>query len=77
MKEIKAIIQPFMLDKVLDALHTVHELPGCTVSQVEGYGRYSGKESGENAREYEESYKLKQFLPLYSILLYIVYTIKS
>ncbi len=34
MKEIKAIIQPFMLDKVLDALHEIDGLPGVTVSEA-------------------------------------------
>ena len=34
MKEIKAIIQPFMLSHVLDALHAIEGLPGVTVSEV-------------------------------------------
>lgn len=34
MNEIKAVIQPFMLDKVLDALHLIEELPGVVVSEV-------------------------------------------
>jgi nitrogen regulatory protein P-II 1 len=44
MKEIKAIIQPFMLHKVLDALHEIEGLPAVTVSDVRGIdtgrGRY-------------------------------------
>lgn len=39
MKEIKVIIQPFMLDKVLDALRGHPELPGVTVSEVLGWGK--------------------------------------
>lgn len=39
MKEIKAIIQPFMLESVLDALREYGELPGLTVSEVLGWGR--------------------------------------
>ena len=39
MKEIKAIIQPFMLEKVLEALRGHPELPGVTVSEVLGWGR--------------------------------------
>ena len=39
MKEIKAIIQPFMLDKVLDALHQLPGTPGCIVSRVEAHGK--------------------------------------
>lgn len=36
MKEIKAIIQPFKLDDVLEALHQVPGLPGVTVSEAQG-----------------------------------------
>jgi nitrogen regulatory protein P-II 1 len=36
MKEIKAIIQPFKLDAVLDALHQIPGLPGVTVSDALG-----------------------------------------
>jgi nitrogen regulatory protein P-II 1 len=39
MKEIKAIIQPFVANKVLSALREVPELPGVTVSEVKGFGR--------------------------------------
>jgi len=39
MKEIKAIIQPFMLEKVLDALADYEPLPGITVSHVQGWGK--------------------------------------
>jgi len=39
MREIKAIIQPFMLERVLHALAMVADLPGLTVSQVLGWGR--------------------------------------
>jgi len=38
MKEIKAIIQAFMLDQVLQALSSIDSLPGLTVSQVQGWG---------------------------------------
>ena len=39
MKEIKAIIQPFMLEHVLDALRGITDLPGLTLSKVLGWGR--------------------------------------
>ncbi len=39
MKEIKAIIQPFMLPKVVEALKEIEGLPGITVSDVRGFGR--------------------------------------
>ena len=43
MKEIKAIIQPFMLSKVVEALHDIPNFPGLTVTKVQGFGREKGK----------------------------------
>lgn len=39
MKEVKAIIKPFMSDKVIQAMREFDHLPGVTVSQVTGFGR--------------------------------------
>ena len=39
MKDIKAIIQPFMLEKVCEALRAIDGLPGITISHVAGWGR--------------------------------------
>jgi nitrogen regulatory protein PII len=36
MKEIKAIIQPFRLDAVLDALHGIDGAPGAVISESRG-----------------------------------------
>ena len=48
MKEIKAIIQPFMLMKVVNALHKIEGLPGITISDTKGFGKSKGKkENGE------------------------------
>ena len=44
MKEIKAIIQEFMLPKVVEALRGHPEFPGLTVSKVRGFGRYGTEE---------------------------------
>lgn len=38
MKEIKAIIQPFMLSKVEDALCNIPDFPGMTITKVQGFG---------------------------------------
>ena len=38
MKEIKAIIQPFVAEKVISALREMADLPGVTVSEVKGFG---------------------------------------
>ena len=51
MKEIKAIIQPFMLDKVLDALHQLAGIPGCIVSRVETHGRAGGLDVDERVAQ--------------------------
>ena len=42
MKEIKAIIQPHVLPKVMGALHALAHFPGVTVSDVRGQGRGRG-----------------------------------
>lgn len=42
MKEIKAIIQPHMLSKVMDALHALPHFPGVTISDCLGQGRGQG-----------------------------------
>lgn len=39
MKEIKAFIQPFMLQFVCDALEAIEGLPGVTISQVSRFGK--------------------------------------
>ena len=39
MKEIKAIFQRFMVDKVIDSLHEIPGLPGVTLSMVHGFQR--------------------------------------
>ncbi len=36
MKEIKAIIQPFMLERVMNALHEIKGLPAVTISAAHG-----------------------------------------
>ncbi|MBM4117309.1 P-II family nitrogen regulator [bacterium] len=39
MKEIKALIRPAVVSRVIDALHESVELPGITVSAVTSFGR--------------------------------------
>lgn len=43
MKEIKAIIQPHMLNRVMDALHNCEHFPGVTINDCQGQGRGRGK----------------------------------
>ncbi|MCL4489272.1 MAG: P-II family nitrogen regulator [Chloroflexi bacterium] len=60
MKEIKAIIQEFMLPKVVDALREHPEFPGLTISRVRGLGRY---ETGEELSETSPKMKLEIVVP--------------
>ena len=64
MKEIKAIIQPFMLDNVLLALDAIAELPGLTVSQVLGWGKARGATVDEPVREAGHSFAKKTKLEI-------------
>lgn len=43
MKEIKAIIQPHMADKVIDGLREIMEMPGLVVSTVNAFGGAHGE----------------------------------
>lgn len=46
MKEIKAIVQPFLVTRVVEALKQIEGLPGLTVDrEVRGFGRTRGDES--------------------------------
>lgn len=58
MKEIKAIIQPFMLEKVLAALHQLPGTPGCIVSHVEAHGR-APSDTAHAVKEMTEKVKLE------------------
>ena len=39
MKEIKAIIRPFKLLEVTEALQKIERLPGVTISEIKGFGK--------------------------------------
>lgn len=51
MKEIKAIIQPFMLTRVVTALHKIEGLPGITISDTKGFGKSRGKKENDTDEE--------------------------
>ena len=51
MREIKAIIQPFMLEPVLHALAAIDDLPGISVSQVMGWGQSKPTDSAHTVVE--------------------------
>jgi len=65
MKKIEAIIKPFKLEDVKDALATL-ELTGMTVSEVRGYGRQQGHSELYRGAEY-----VVDFLPKIKIELVV------
>ena len=64
MKEIKAIIQPFMLEKVLDVLREYGELPGLTVSEVLGWGKTRAAGAGDTVHEGSHAFAKKTKLEI-------------
>lgn len=52
MKKIEAIIRPFKLDEVKEALFE-EGIKGLTISEVRGYGRQKGHKETYRGREYE------------------------
>ena len=67
MKEIKAIMQPFLISKVVEALKSIPGLPGVTVSDVRGFGRAQAVGAvntvAEGAVEYVKKSKLEVVVP--------------
>lgn len=61
MKKIEAIIKPFKLEEVKDALHLIG-VEGMTVTEVKGLGRQRGHSEIYRGSEYEA-----EFLPKYKI----------
>lgn len=64
MREIKAIIQPFMLEKVLSALSAIEDLPGLTVSQVAGWGKSKAADTEERVIEAGHAFARKTQLEI-------------
>jgi nitrogen regulatory protein PII len=55
MKKIEAIIKPFKLDEVKDALNAIG-INGMTVTEVKGFGRQKGHVEVYRGTEYEVSF---------------------
>jgi nitrogen regulatory protein P-II 1 len=55
MKKIEAIVQPFKLDDVQDALKAIG-VDGMTVSEVRGHGRQKGHTEVYRGQEYEVAF---------------------
>ncbi len=58
MKEVRAFVQPFLIDKITAALLEMPEFPGMSVSDVRGFGR--GMKSSASHTLQEE---LEEFAP--------------
>ena len=69
MKKIEAIIKPFRLEEVKDALHELG-VQGMTVSEVKGFGRQKGHTEIYRASEYRVD-----FLPKLKIELVVIDTL--
>ena len=55
MKQIVAVIKPFKLDDVKEALNKI-DITGMTVSEVKGYGRQKGHKEIYRGAEYESNF---------------------
>jgi len=55
MKKIEAIIKPFKLDDVKEALHDLN-IQGMTITEVKGYGRQKGHVELYRGAEYDVSF---------------------
>ncbi len=66
MKKIEAIIQPFKLEEVKNALKTIG-VDGMTISEVRGHGRQKGHKEVYRGREYQvdliAKVKLEMIIP--------------
>ena len=58
MKKIEAIIKPFKLSVVKEALHEIG-LSGMTVLDVKGFGRQRGQDGLDNNQEYHDEFHAK------------------
>lgn len=65
MKKIEAIIKPFKLDDVKDALHEIN-IQGMTITEVKGFGRQKGQTEFYKGAEY-----VVDFLPKIKIELVV------
>ena len=63
MKKIKAIIKPFKLDEVRDALQEV-DIAGVTVTEVKGFGRQKGHTELYRGAEYNVDFLPKIVLDI-------------
>lgn len=62
MKEIRAYVQPFMLNRIMQALCLIDGFPGMSVSDCEGFGRVR-RAAGEDFSPFVAKKRLEIFAP--------------
>jgi len=79
MKEIRAYIQPYMLNKVVLALMDIPGFPGMSVSDCEGFGRERA-EAGQEYKPFFIKKRIEVFAPdhladdIFSTLMRVAHT---
>lgn len=63
MREIKAIIRPDRLSDVVNALREIPEMPGVTVSVVQGFGRGASQKTADMAAGEAQFTKVETVVP--------------
>lgn len=67
MKEVKAFVRTYLIEKVLDSLRSIEGLPGVTISTVKGFGSSAAEEAPHEGLDrealYAERAKLEIFVP--------------
>ena len=66
MKEIRAFVQPFLLDKITAALLQLPDFPGMSVSDVRGFGRGMKMSSAHSLQEEFEEFTPKLRLEIFT-----------
>lgn len=67
MKEIKAIIRPFKLLDVIEALQKIEGLPGVSVSEIKGFGKSRAKKAKDKITS-----ELVEFIPRIKLEIVVV-----
>jgi nitrogen regulatory protein PII len=65
MNSIVAFIQPFQLERVVDALRSLPRFPGISVSRVEGFGRLEAHPPRKGERTEVDPFKPRVRLEIY------------
>ena len=63
MKEVKAIVQPFMVEEILHRLEAL-DVPGLTLSEVRGWGRSRAVDTAESVQEAGHAFARKTKLEI-------------